>query len=67
MVCSDMCCGNAQELVPLKQEGTDADFRLSCSLPVGDLSWLCIRPRKLSNVSIYASHFRGFGVLFTQQ
>ena len=35
---------NVQELVPLKQEGADSDFRLSCSLPVGllpsgDLPW----------------------------
>lgn len=30
-----VCGGHVQELVPLKQEGADSDFRLSCSLPVG--------------------------------
>ena len=45
VVCCNVYCGNVQELVPLKREGADADFLLSCSLPVGGLSWLRARPK----------------------
>ncbi len=47
MLWCDVCCGDVQELVPLKQEGADSDFRLSCSLPVQGLSWLSTTSPKL--------------------
>ena len=42
-----------QELVPLKQEGPDTDFRLSCSLPVRSCghqqgSCICLASKKCS-------------------